>query len=283
MPTIAPTSRDHAPAAQTTVSVAIVPAGGAHAGDAPAGVLDADRRAALQHACAAGDRRRRVALHDGLGAHVPVARAERRGEDALELELGHDLERLGGRELARGHALGVLHLERRAEELDLLGRVEQEEVAVLMERDLGHERHVLADQLVPALELVEAAQREADVELVGELQPRAAGRARGGAARERLALEQHDVGDAARGEMERGAGTHGAAADHDDVCACGNLAHGRMLAHGAGRSSRPAPWRSDQLCGTVTLTRAASLPCTSSLGVITTDQLPCLGRSTLKR
>ena len=47
-PAMAPTSRDQAPAAHTTVSVAIVPARGAHAGDAAARVLDPGRRAALQ-------------------------------------------------------------------------------------------------------------------------------------------------------------------------------------------------------------------------------------------
>ena len=42
-----------------------------------------------------------------------------------------------------------------------LGRVEQEQVADLVERDVGHELDVLADQRVPALELLEAAQRQA--------------------------------------------------------------------------------------------------------------------------
>jgi hypothetical protein len=108
---------------------------------------------------------------------VPVAWAERRRQDAVELELRHDLGGLGGCQLARGHALGVLHRQRLAEELDVVGRVEQEQVAVLMEGDAGHELDVLTDQRVPALELVKAAQRQADVQLVGELQARAPRRA----------------------------------------------------------------------------------------------------------
>ena len=96
----------------------------------------------------------------------------------------------------------MLHGQRRAERLDELGRVEQEEVADLAEGEVGDERDVLADQRVPVLELLEAAQRELDVELVGELQARTARRARGRAARERLALQQDDVADAGDGEME---------------------------------------------------------------------------------
>ena len=121
-------------------------------------MLDAGRRAALEDLRAARDRRGRVALHDGLGAHVPVARAEGRRQDAVELELRDDLGGLGGRQLARGDAVGVLHGECLAERLDVARVVEQEEIADLVEGDLGHELDVLADQRVPALELVEAAE-----------------------------------------------------------------------------------------------------------------------------
>ena len=90
-PTIAPTSRDHAPAAHTTVSVAIVPCGVRTPVMRPPALLDPGRRAALQDLRAARDGRRRVALHDRLGAHVAVARAERRRQHAVELQLRHDL------------------------------------------------------------------------------------------------------------------------------------------------------------------------------------------------
>ena len=154
---MAPTSRDHAPAAQTTVSVAILPEG-CDARDAAAVVLDGGRRAALEDLCAARDRRGGIALHDGFGTHVPVARAEGRRENAVELELRDDLRGLGGRELERGDAVRVLHCECLAERLDVARVVEQEEIAHLVEGDRGHELDVLPDQRVPALELVEAAE-----------------------------------------------------------------------------------------------------------------------------
>src|SRR4051794_38549870 len=54
------------------------PARGAHARNAAGPVLDPDCGTPLQYARAARPGRRRVALEDRLGAHVAVARAERR-------------------------------------------------------------------------------------------------------------------------------------------------------------------------------------------------------------
>ena len=126
------------------------------------------------------------------------------------------------------------------------GVIEQEEVAVLMERDPGHELDVLADQRVPALELVQAAERQADVELVRELQAGAARRARGGAARQRLALEQHNVRDAPGGEMEGRAGAHRSPADDHDIRSRRRLAHApdaRRSPAGAGTEPRSSTLR----------------------------------------
>jgi hypothetical protein len=85
---------------------------------------------------------------------------------------------------------------------------------VLAERDLLRE----------ALELVERAQRDADVQLVRELRadsPRGFARRAG---RERVSLEQDDVGYAEPSQVKGGGGAQGAATDDDylrGVSECG--------------------------------------------------------------
>jgi hypothetical protein len=101
----------------------------------------------------------------------------------------------------------VLQGERRPECCEVLLAVEQEQVAVLAQRDLVGE----------ALELVERAERDADVQLVGELRADAARRLARRARRQRVALQQDDVVDAEPAEMEGGGGAEGAATDYDDV------------------------------------------------------------------
>ena len=86
--------------------------------------------------------------------------------------------------------------------MDVVGTVEQEQVAVLAEVDPVHPP-----------ELLQRAERDPDVQLVGELRPDPAGRPRGRPGRERVALEQHDVGDAELAQVPRDARSHRAAAD----------------------------------------------------------------------
>jgi hypothetical protein len=78
---------------------------------------------------------------------------------------------------------------------------------VLPERDL----------LSEALELVERAQRNADVQLVRELCADSARRFARRAGRERVPLEQYDVGDPEPSQVEGGGGAQGAATDYDDI------------------------------------------------------------------
>ena len=78
----------------------------------------------------------------------------------------------------------MLERERVLEGGDVLGSVEQEQVAVLAQLDPVH-----------PLELVERAERDPDVELIGELRADPAGRAARRAGGERVALEQNDVGN----------------------------------------------------------------------------------------
>ena len=79
----------------------------------------------------------------------------------------------------------MLERERVLEDGDVLGPVEQEQVAVLAQFDPVH-----------PLELRQRAERDPDVQLVRELRADAACGAARRTGRERVALEQDDVGDA---------------------------------------------------------------------------------------
>ena len=109
----------------------------------------------------------------------------------------------------------MLQRERGPEALDVCLVVEQEQVAVLSELDAVH-----------PLELVERAERDADVQLVGELRPEAAGRLARGAGREHVSLDQHDVFDPELAEVPGDTRPHGASTNHNHL---GRVAHGRIL------------------------------------------------------
>ena len=98
----------------------------------------------------------------------------------------------------------------RLERGDVLGSVEQEQVADLVEIDLG------AGPLGEALEGLDAAQADRDVERVGELRAHASCRAARRAARELVALDEADV-DSGLGQVERDARPDDPAADDHDV------------------------------------------------------------------
>ena len=189
-PTSAPTSRDQTPAVQTTVSVAIVRLPVETDSMRPSRTSISLDRLALVDARARPRGRGRVAGDDRLGGRAAVERTEGRGEQAVGVELRHDRERLVDGQLARRNAERMLQLERGAEPLDVARVVQQEQVAGLLELDLR------AEALAERGELVDRAQRDADVQLVGELRADPAGGLARRAGRERLALEQDDVGDA---------------------------------------------------------------------------------------
>ena len=158
-PAIAPISCDHAPGTADD-RVRGDPALGRLHTDDPA-LLDVD---AGDHAALPDVGATRVPLDDALRGQVAVELAEGRREQAFGIDLRHDRQRLVDRELARRHSETVLQRERGPEALDVGLVVEEEQVAVLSELDAVH-----------PLELVERAQRDADVQLVGELRPEAAG------------------------------------------------------------------------------------------------------------
>ena len=155
----------------------------------------------------------RVTLHDGLGVRGPVERAERRREDPLEPGKRAQPPRiLDSHDAARQSEL-VLKRDAPLEHGYILGAVEEEEVADLVEVDLG------SGALAEACERLEAAKAEQDVQGVRELGSNASGGATRRARRELGALEQADL-DPGLGEVERNARSGDAAADDDDLGSC---------------------------------------------------------------
>src|SRR5207253_10040310 len=107
--------------------------------------------------------------------------------------------------------------------------VEQEEIAVAAEVDLVHR-----------LELGERAERDPDVQLVGELRPDPARRGARRPGRQRVALEHDDALDAEPAQVPRDAGAHRSAAHDDDLSSL----HGAILAvtpEGRCGTGPPAP------------------------------------------
>ena len=179
---------------------------------------------------------RRVALHDGLRARVPVERAVGRREDAVEPRERTQLRDLGEiDEPARNSEL-VLERDARLEARHVLLPVEQEEVAHLVEVDLG------AGSLAEARERLDAAQADRDVERVGELRADPTRGPARRAARELAALDEADV-DSRLGEVERGARPDHATSDDHDLGGRGRRGHFRTRffrknPRFAGRSAR---------------------------------------------
>ena len=179
---------------------------------------------------------RRVPLDDRLGARVPVERAVRRREHAVEPRERAQLAHLVEVDEPARHAELVLQRHARLEARDVLLAVEEEEVADLMEVDLG------AGPLAETREGVDAAQPDRDVERVGELRAEAAGRTARRPARELIALEEADV-DSGLGEVEGDARPDHAASDDDDLGGSRRRAHRRTRflrknPRFAGRSAR---------------------------------------------
>ena len=151
-------------------------------------------------------------MDDGLGGGDAVARTVGRGQQPFWLERGHKREHFVHRQLGGDHAERSLKRQCCTEEPDVVGRVEQEEVAVLAEVDVD------AEALLEGFELRQRPQRDPDVELVGELRSDAPCRLARRAAGERVALDEDDVGDPQLREVVRGARTHGATADDYHLC-----------------------------------------------------------------
>ena len=107
-----------------------------HTADLAGFRLDADHLAACADLCAMGSRGGRVALHDHLRARVSVEGAERRREHPLDAGQRRELLRLLGRDEPARHAVIVLQDGAPLEERDVLGPVEEEEVADRAEVDL---------------------------------------------------------------------------------------------------------------------------------------------------
>jgi hypothetical protein len=100
---------------------------------------------------------------------------------------------------------------------------------VLPERDL----------LGEALELVERAQRDADVQLVRELCADTTGRLARRAGAKRIPFEQYDVGDPEPSQVEGGGGAQGAATNDDYVRGVSECGRGASRTNASRRWRRP--------------------------------------------
>ena len=207
---MAPSPRDQAPAAQTTVSVAIAPLSVTTCGDGSPAGLDRGDRAAADQTRARPPRGSGVAVDDALGGAVPVRRRVRGREESLGADQGR--ERLGLRDVDEpaGDAQLVLQGDVLLERLDVLGLLQEEQVADLVQVDL------LAERGLERLERAQAARPELDVDRVGELGAHPAGGLAGGTGAELALLDQDDVGDPGAGQVVGGAESHDTAADDHD-------------------------------------------------------------------
>jgi hypothetical protein len=196
--------------------------------------LDADDVAPHHDLRSQRARRAGISLHHGLGRAVPVLGRERGGQHIVHLDQRAQLLRLSGGEHPAGHAVAVLKLDALLERLDVLGRREQEEVAHLVKADLP------AGPAPEVGERPQAALRDLDVELVGELRPHAAGRLRRRAGRQRLTLHQQRW-HACLGQVKQDAGAHHAPADHQCRRSMGECRCRRHRGADATRAVRRGP------------------------------------------
>ena len=211
-PAIRPIRRACGPAALTTIRVSIVPRVVSTAATRPAStripVTSVSR--AIGDACRL--RRLREAHGDAVGIGDAIALAERRADGAVHVEPRRQPRRVRGVEPLHVHTEAALQRDVPAKRLDARRRRQQKQIAVLVEVD--RIAHLVGEPLQHA----DRFDGEADVRLVRELMPDAAGVPPGRSGPEqRVALDEHDVGDAAPGEMIRHARPHAPAADDHDI------------------------------------------------------------------
>ncbi len=198
---------DHGPAAQITVEVDTVPRASAYTRDVATVDVDPGDRALRGDAHAHRPCGRRIAEHDRIRSGVPVAHADRRRQHIVDVGQRRQPPGLGGRQHAAGHTHRVLQVGVLLEHGDIGGIGEQEEVAHLLQADVG------ARTIGEALEGIHRPQRQSDVDLIGELQSHSPGRLRRRPARQLIRLEQQHIGDTGLGEVEGRARAHHPAAD----------------------------------------------------------------------
>ena len=203
-------SGDHAPAAHTTVPVSIRPRSGADAANLAAVDVDSVDRAPGHDRRTVAPSTGRVSLDDGLRARMPVERGEGCRQHALEPRDRAEAPHLFEIHESTRHAVLVLQRDAPLERRDVLGAVEEEEVADLLQVDL------CTRPLREVLVRLDAAEPERDVQRIRELGSNTAGRPAGGAGRELRPLEQADV-HAGLGQVERDARADHSAAHHDDL------------------------------------------------------------------
>jgi hypothetical protein len=169
-----------------------------------------------------------VAQHDRLRRAVAVVGGVGGGQQAVGRDQRRQRLRFGNLDHPGGHAQLVLQRDVALEGGHRRRGGQEEQVADPVQVDL------LTGTLGEAAEGLEAARAQLDVDPVGELGAHTARGLAGRALAELVAFEQHDVGHARLGEVERDAGADGAATDDDD------LGRGRQGTCGAGGGHAPS-------------------------------------------
>jgi hypothetical protein len=186
------------------------PARGLDAGDAPALGQDAGDLAAGLHRDAQAPGGGREGERGGVGIGVPRARLVGGRADVVGAELGEDRARLVRRDFSSVDAQSLLTSQVPAQGRLVAGRHQLQEAGGLEAAIAPHHVGEVAEDL-------QAFQRQARLVLVGVVHAHQRPRLAGGAGGQVATLEELDVPGAHAGEMERGAGAVGSAADDDDV------------------------------------------------------------------
>ena len=162
---------------------------------------------------ASGLRALRKAHGHAVGIGDAIGSAEGRAFHARDVETGRQRLGLGGGEPLHIDAARLLELDVLEKSGDVPGLGQQEEISVLVKIDRR------ADHLFKPRHHGNRFKRKVDVGGMRELVPHAAGILAGRTSGElRLALDQHDVGHPALGEMPGDAAAHASAADDHDIC-----------------------------------------------------------------
>ena len=214
-----------------TVSVAMLPVLGDDLGDRSAAGVDRGDRTVAHQARARTSSGAGVPTDDALGGAMAVGRRVRSREQTLGADQRRKCLGLGDLDHAAGNADLVLQGDVLLERLDMLGLLQEEQVAHLVQVDL------LVERVLERLERPQAAQPELDVHRIGELRANATSSLAGGAGSELALLQQDDVGDSGASEVIGGAEAHDAAADDHDGGAGRKLCRWHLRPHFARRES----------------------------------------------
>ncbi|CAB4896689.1 unannotated protein [freshwater metagenome] len=195
------------------------PARGDHAGDGVTLAFNGGDRAVREDAHAKRTRCLGVALDHSAGVGVAVTRAERSSQHVVDVGQWRQLACLLRRQHPARHAEAVLQRDAGLEGRDVVGVGQQEQIAHLLKV------YIESGPGAESFERIERAQRQFDVDGVGELQAHATRSLRGGPTAKLVGLDHHHITMPRLSEVECGAEAHDTPADHNDGGMAGRWVH----------------------------------------------------------